>query len=65
MNNMKKRRKRLIKERDQLQKKIVKLDRIFCNESFDELEEADQHLLRIQLWSMETYLNVLNARIGE
>ena len=62
---MKKRRKRLIKERDQLQKKIVKLDRIFCNESFDELEEADQHLLRIQLWSMETYLNVLNARIGE
>lgn len=52
--------KRLIEERDELARKRTKLN-IFL-ESGSLVYDLD--LLKIQFWSMTTYLTVLNARIA-
>lgn len=54
---------RLIKEKEDLEQKIVKLGNFIGSEKFDEIELVQQSLLNIQFLAMTTYLTCLQERI--
>lgn len=55
--------KRLIKERDELQSRLDRLSVFIVGFSFAELDQRTKFLLRIQQGLMQDYLAVLNMRI--
>lgn len=55
--------KRLIKERDELQSRLDRLSVFIVGFSFAELDQRTKSLLRIQQGLMQDYLTVLNMRI--
>lgn len=55
--------KRLIKERDELQSRLDRLSVFIVGFSFAKLDQRAKSLLRIQQGLMEDYLAVLNMRL--
>lgn len=55
--------KRLIKERDELQSHLDRLSVFIVGFSFAKLDQRTKSLLRIQQGLMEDYLAVLNLRL--
>lgn len=55
--------KRLIKERDELQSRLDRLSVFIVGFSFAKLDQRTKSLLRIQRGLMQDYLEVLNMRI--
>ena len=55
---------RAVKERDDLQAKIVKLDAFMETSLFEGMPYEDRKFMRIQWTAMLTYCEALNARIG-
>lgn len=55
---------RIIKEKDDLQEKIIKLDRFFTTDTFDKLSTIEQMHLRDQMRYMSAYLSTLRQRIN-
>lgn len=55
--------KRLIKERDELQRRLDRLSVFIVGFSFAKLDQRAKSLLRIQQGLMEDYLAVLNMRL--
>lgn len=55
---------RIIKEKDDLQEKIIKLDRFFTTDTFDKLSQIEQMHLRDQMRYMSAYLSTLRQRIN-
>ena len=55
--------KRLIKERDELQSRLDRLSVFMVGFSFAKLDQRTKSLLRIQRGLMQDYLEVLNMRI--
>ena len=55
--------KRLIKERDELQSRLDRLSVFMVGFSFAKLDQRTKYLLRIQQGLMEDYLAVLNLRL--
>lgn len=55
--------KRLIKERDELQSRLDRLSVFIVGFSFAKLDQRTKSLLRIQQRLMEDYLAVLNMRL--
>ena len=55
--------KRLIKERDELQSRLDRLSVFIVGFSFAKLDQRTKSLLRIQQGLMEDYLAVLNMRL--
>ena len=54
---------RLIKEKEDLEQKIVKLGAFLDSDKFNEIELVQQSLLNIQFLAMTTYLTCLQERI--
>ena len=55
--------KRLVKERDEVQERLERLSVFIVGFSFAELDQHTKSLLRIQQGLMEDYLAVLNMRL--
>lgn len=55
--------KRLIKERDELQSRLDRLSVFIVGFSFAKLDQRTKSLLRIQRGLMQDYLAVLNMRL--
>lgn len=55
--------KRLVKERDEVQERLERLSVFIVGFSFAELDQRTKSLLRIQQGLMEDYLAVLNMRL--
>lgn len=55
--------KRLIKERDEVQSRLDRLSAFIVGFSFAKLDQRMKSLLRIQQGLMEDYLAVLNMRL--
>lgn len=55
--------KRLVKERDEVQERLERLSVFIAGFSFAELDQRTKSLLRIQQGLMEDYLAVLNMRL--
>ena len=55
---------RIIKEKDDLQEKIINLDRFFTTDTFDKLTAIEQMHLRDQMRYMSAYLSTLRQRIN-
>lgn len=55
--------KRLVKERDEVQERLERLSVFIVGFSFSELDQRTKSLLRIQQGLMEDYLAVLNMRL--
>lgn len=55
---------RVVQERDDLLKKIRKLGEFLETQTYSNLAYEDRKLLNIQHTTMQTYAEVLNARIG-
>lgn len=55
---------RIIKEKDDLQDKIIKLDRFFTTDTFDKLTLIEKMHLRDQMRYMSAYLSTLRQRIN-
>lgn len=55
--------KRLVKERDEVQERLERLSVFIVGFSFAELDQRTKSLLRIQQGLMEDYLAVLNLRL--
>lgn len=56
---------RLIKERDELKEKFIKLVEFINSDKFYELSPNNKQVLRNQKIVMELYLSVLNMRVFE
>lgn len=56
---------RLIKERDELKEKFIKLVEFINSEKFYELSPNNKQVLKNQKIVMELYLSVLNMRVFE
>lgn len=56
---------RLLEERDQLEERLDKLDAFLDSDIFETISETQQDLLGQQFDAMETYLDLLNARITD
>ena len=56
---------RLIKERDELKEKFIKLVEFINSEKFYELSSNNKQVLRNQKIIMELYLSTLNMRVFE
>jgi len=56
---------RLIKERDELKEKFIKLVEFINSEKFYELSANNKQVLKNQKIIMELYLSVLNMRVFE
>lgn len=54
---------RVVIERDELQRKIAKLEDFISGPIFDGMEYTDRKFMRIQLTAMMTYCEALNSRI--
>lgn len=54
---------RVIRERDELHKKVDKLTLFKDSEAFENLEAVDRNLLQEQWMAMIDYLDILNLRI--
>lgn len=55
--------KRLVKERDEVQERLERLSVFIVGFSFEKLDQRTKSLLRIQQGLMEDYLAVLNMRL--
>lgn len=55
---------RLLEERAALAEKCVNLTIFLGSETFDQLSSEKKSLLKLQLRTMETYLDILNMRIA-
>lgn len=55
--------KRMYEEFDELKNKFIKLQVFVTGDKFKQLDEAQQHYLRLQYHFMNGYLNVLGHRI--
>lgn len=55
--------KRLVKERDEVQERLERLSVFIVGFSFAKLDQRTKSLLRIQQGLMEDYLAVLNMRL--
>jgi len=55
---------RLVLEKDELNKKINKLEDFFFSEKRESLLRTDQDLLCVQLHAMSNYRDILNQRIA-
>jgi len=55
---------RVIDEGTELKDKMEKLGKFILTEAFDELDQDDQDLLKLQLKAMINYLNILTERIN-
>ena len=54
---------RLYEERTQLKERYAKLASFIISQDFNQFDENQKGLLRIQYHAMETYLSVLNQRL--
>lgn len=57
--------KRLLKERDEVQERLDRLSVFIIGFSFAKLDQRTKSLLRIQQGLMEDYLAVLNLRLEQ
>lgn len=55
---------RIIKEKDDLQDKIIKLDRFFTTDTFENLSPVEKMHLKDQMRYMSAYLSTLRQRIN-
>ena len=55
---------RMVKEKDELQDKVTKLEIFINGEKFKELKGLEQVYLKEQLTHMRAYLSVLRQRIN-
>ena len=54
---------RLVKEKEDLEQKLIKLEAFIDSDKFNEIELVQQSLLSVQFSAMTTYLLCLNERI--
>ena len=55
---------RLLRERDDLERKLNQLNGFIATEKFNAIDSVQQGLLLVQAGQMAGYLNTLNVRIG-
>lgn len=56
---------RLLKEKDELTEKIVKLDAFVSSDKINAVDQIQVSLLRVQLCAMRTYEKCLEERIDD